>query len=295
MAKELPYFKFVIGEYLNGDISLEDYRIQGVFICICAFYWHNSCDLTTSRLFKRYKDISDDFDALVKENIIKVKGDKITINFLDEQWNSKEVTKVINRLNGAKGGRPKKQQETENKPNGFFNENRNESETQPKTNPKHNPNETNIDKIILDYSREEESKEKKEDGFVFAVDFEQKKELADALITHFGFEEMRFDHHKRTINAFVQKILETGQLENFKEQFVKYHEYKKLSGEKVHNFSGLLGTPAMRFENAAWNSENWQQKIDNFNKSTGPKSKFEKTTDVFADLFNDMKNGNSNL
>ena len=116
MAKELPYFKFVISEYLNGDIYLEDYKTQGVFMNICAYYWHNSCDLTLTKLKKKYRDIENEISILSTEKIIKVKGEKITINFLDEQWNSKEVIKVINRVNGSKGGRPIKPKESEDKP-----------------------------------------------------------------------------------------------------------------------------------------------------------------------------------
>lgn len=157
MAKELPYFKFVIAEYLNGDIFLEDYKTQGVFINLCAYYWHRSCDLTLTQLNKKFKDISEEILILSTEKIIKVKGEKITINFLDEQWNSKEVVKVINRSNGLKGGRPPKPKETETKAEnnrmGLI------SETETKANEK--PNITNIDNIIVDNIKEDVVKETK--------------------------------------------------------------------------------------------------------------------------------------
>ena len=157
MAKELPYFKFVISEYLNGDIFLEDYKTQGVFINVCAYYWHCSCDLTLSKLKKKYKDIDDEITILVKEKMLKLKGEKLIINFLDEQWNSKEVLKVINRANGLKGGRPKTQTESEeepkNNPMGF------KSDSELKAND--NPNITNIDNIKEDKIKEDDVKEAK--------------------------------------------------------------------------------------------------------------------------------------
>ena len=43
MAKSLPYFKFFCSEWSDGDITLEDYQTQGLFINICAYYWSNEC------------------------------------------------------------------------------------------------------------------------------------------------------------------------------------------------------------------------------------------------------------
>jgi len=172
MASELPYFKFIISEYLNGEIFLEDYRTQGVFVNICAYYWHHRCDLTLPQLKKKFKDIDAEILILSSEKIIKVKGEKITINFLDEQWNSKEVVKVINRANGAKGGRPKKPTETEIKPNGLSVGLEIETETKANV----NPNVTNIDKIIVDKIKEDDNVNPKitpSHNFYYHSDFEK--------------------------------------------------------------------------------------------------------------------------
>ena len=32
MAKDLPYFKFFCSEWNDGDITLEDFNLQGLFI-----------------------------------------------------------------------------------------------------------------------------------------------------------------------------------------------------------------------------------------------------------------------
>ncbi len=38
MAKELPYFKFITSEWLDGEYTLPDLEVQGLFINICALY-----------------------------------------------------------------------------------------------------------------------------------------------------------------------------------------------------------------------------------------------------------------
>lgn len=130
MSKEIPYFKFYIGEWFNGDITLEAYDLQGVFINICAYYWSKDCQLSLVNLKKKFRDIHIEIDTLIESNIIKVIHEDVSISFLDEQLASKEVQTIANRVNGAKGGRPVK---TENKANGLnF------------VNPNDNPNVTNI-------------------------------------------------------------------------------------------------------------------------------------------------------
>jgi len=139
MAKEIPYFKFYTAEWSNGDITLEDYECQGIFINICAYYWSKDCDLTLSVLLKRFRGFEGKINELIASGIIKNIDGLISISFLNEQMQSKEIQKITNQKNGMKGGRPKKE-ETEKKPNGLF------LETQTKAND--NPNLTNIEKSI---------------------------------------------------------------------------------------------------------------------------------------------------
>lgn len=134
MGKEIPYFKFYINEWINGDITLEEIEIQGVFINVCCYYWSKDCDINIINLKKKFRQYQDQIDYLIQLDILKIKSDKIIIEFLDEQFNSKEVQKITNRKNGLLGGRPKK--ETEEKPNGLF------LETETKA--KQNQNITNI-------------------------------------------------------------------------------------------------------------------------------------------------------
>lgn len=128
---------------------------------------------------------------------------------------------------------------------------------------------------------------------VFYDEFlEEKKELFEAIKINFGFQEQRFVNHWRTITAFVNKLYSDGLVDDFKEQFKNYHEYKKLSGEKLHSFQGLIGKPENRFEDARWNAENWANKILALKSKPNNQSKFEKTMDVFTSLKQKLDNGN---
>jgi hypothetical protein len=120
MAKDLPYFKFFCSEWSDGDITLEDYKTQGLFINICAYYWSNECNVELSKLKKKFKESETEIDYLIKENLIKVFRNKIQINFLDEQLKERKNKSKVNSINGSKGGRPKKQTESQEKPNGLF-------------------------------------------------------------------------------------------------------------------------------------------------------------------------------
>jgi hypothetical protein len=109
MAKELPYFKFFVSEWSDGDVTLEDMEVQGLFINLCAYYWSNECNLTLTKAKKRFRNVSElGFENLIENKIISVKNDFIKINFLNEQWEDRAKKSVINKRNGAKGGRPSK-------------------------------------------------------------------------------------------------------------------------------------------------------------------------------------------
>jgi hypothetical protein len=86
MAKDLPYFKFFCSEWNDGDITLEDYHLQGVFINVCSYYWSNECDLSKEKAYKKFRGLEEELDKLISLNLVKCKDDFFTINFLDEQW-----------------------------------------------------------------------------------------------------------------------------------------------------------------------------------------------------------------
>jgi hypothetical protein len=102
MAKELPYFKFFISEWSDGDITLEDFETQGLFINLCAYYWSNECEVTLKKAKKKFKLCNPkSFDLLIESDIIKINGDFIAINFLNEQ----KLERKTESVNKSKGGK----------------------------------------------------------------------------------------------------------------------------------------------------------------------------------------------
>ena len=100
MAKDLPYFKFFCSEWSDGDITLENYEIQGLFINICSYYWSNNCELELSKLNKRFKN-DFNIETLIENNIIKINGSFISISFLDKQLIEREQQSALK----SKGGK----------------------------------------------------------------------------------------------------------------------------------------------------------------------------------------------
>tara|TARA_R110000782_G_scaffold267440_1_gene362864 strand:+ start:377 stop:1102 length:726 start_codon:yes stop_codon:yes gene_type:complete len=86
MAKDLPYFKFFCSEWNDGDITLETFEHQGLFINICSYYWSNECNVNLDKLLKRFKGSKELINDLIDANLFKINKDKtISITFLDEQ------------------------------------------------------------------------------------------------------------------------------------------------------------------------------------------------------------------
>ena len=115
MSKELPFFKFTANEWLTGDINYESFEMQGLFIAVCSTYWSKDCNITFSKLKQRLSNASaDQWDSLIKGGYIKVKGDEINIDFLDEQMNdlSEQHRKKVEA--GRKGGKASSKQRSSN-------------------------------------------------------------------------------------------------------------------------------------------------------------------------------------
>ena len=98
MAKDLPYFKFVISEWNDGDITLCSFQSQGLFINLCSLYWSQEGNLSFSKSKKRFK-CKKAWEELIKEEIIKIKNDKISINFLDQQFSDRQKLSKQNSKN----------------------------------------------------------------------------------------------------------------------------------------------------------------------------------------------------
>lgn len=102
MAKDLPYFKFFVSEWNDGDITLEDYDTQGLFINLCAYYWSSECSITLTKAKKKFRHCPKKcFDLIIESGAVKVVGDVISINFLDEQSKERKAQYDVK----SKGGK----------------------------------------------------------------------------------------------------------------------------------------------------------------------------------------------
>src|SRR5688572_7859317 len=102
MAKEFPYFKFELAEYLAGSIQFCSMAAQGLFTTIQCLYWQRNCELTIEQINNRFR-MPDLVDELLKQKIIKVKDGKILIQWLKSQFTESIKTSVENTANGKKG------------------------------------------------------------------------------------------------------------------------------------------------------------------------------------------------
>jgi len=111
MAKELPYFKFFVSEWNDGDITLEDLKTQGLYINICSYYWSNDCEVTLEKLQKKFKTNRKQIENLVKAKIIKLDSEKnVLINFLIEQNIERENLSKQNSVNALKRWKEKREE-----------------------------------------------------------------------------------------------------------------------------------------------------------------------------------------
>ena len=130
MAKDLPYFKFYCSEWTDGDITLESYEAQGVFINICSYYWSNECKVEHKKLIKKFRGFESIIENLINESIFKLNKDKtISISFLDEQQKERD-----NKVKGGKASaqlRKTKKQQNVNRPLTDSQQNVNRTSTDP--------------------------------------------------------------------------------------------------------------------------------------------------------------------
>lgn len=90
---------------------------------------------------------------------------------------------------------------------------------------------------------------------------EDKVILAKKIIFDFGFNEIsNFDKLKSAIQ-FLNYIQHQNRFDYFVSQYNAYWEFKNKSGEQKHNFTSFLGTPAKQYENAGWDTANWNEKL----------------------------------
>lgn len=100
MAKELPYFKFYLNDWLTGNITIQDMATQGVFVNVCVLFWSRDCDLTYQNCLERFKKKDRKLlENLVKSGIIKIENEKISIVFLEKQLENQNILAEKNKKN----------------------------------------------------------------------------------------------------------------------------------------------------------------------------------------------------
>jgi hypothetical protein len=200
MAKELPYFQFEPAEYLTKDVSFCSLSAQGLFINICSYYWQRQCELSKDQFLKRF-NYTDEFNELVKEGVIDLEGDKIIVKFLLSQYiKATQFSKEQSRK-GSLGGRPKKPNESQIKP-------------------ELNPNESQIKAIREDKIKEDKiiEKEIKDKPMVFSF-FKSLKNLGadDNLINDWlkVRKAKRLTNTETAFKLFEREFLKTQKDVNF--------------------------------------------------------------------------------
>lgn len=100
------WFKFSPDEWLLGDISSENYCVQGLFLRICCYYWRMGGGVPAHKIKRRYSK-SEYFNVLMDE-YLKEKDGNIHIKFLDEQLIEWEKQVLKNSENGKKSAEKRK-------------------------------------------------------------------------------------------------------------------------------------------------------------------------------------------
>lgn len=101
MTAELPYFKCHPSQWLTGDIAFEEFATKGAYQDLCAYYWSKGCKINTEQAKRVTKA---QYKYLIESKIIKIKDDRISINFLDEQYLARATQHKQRVENGRKGG-----------------------------------------------------------------------------------------------------------------------------------------------------------------------------------------------
>ena len=99
---ELPYFKFFPNQWITGSVAFMDLETQGAFIKTCCYYWSKGCDVPRDQL---KQIIPHHYDRLLKVGLLKINDDKISIKWLDDQYDERKQSHMKRVNAGRKGGK----------------------------------------------------------------------------------------------------------------------------------------------------------------------------------------------
>lgn len=100
MAKELPFFKFDVSEWMFGRIQKQPDELQGMFINLCCKYWHKLGEYSYESACLDFSQ--DRLDTLLKSKLIGNEDGYIVIQFLDIQLDECAAASNKQRIKGLK-------------------------------------------------------------------------------------------------------------------------------------------------------------------------------------------------
>jgi len=112
-SKNLPYFKFMVSDWMSGTIFSHDMETQGVFINLCARMWKNGGTITgdidrLSRLLGRVDKqmLSKCLDLLEQDELVCLDKDgNLYVKFICAQLEDRAALHVKRSDAGRKGGK----------------------------------------------------------------------------------------------------------------------------------------------------------------------------------------------
>lgn len=249
MAKEIPYFRFTVQEWQNGNISFESYELKGLFIDVCGFYWVKDCSINISLLEKRFKDDKDLLNQLISLEIIKVDDDgNVNINFLDDQFDLLSEKRQKRQEAGRKGGLSKSS---------------NARSIPEQSLPKESdaieaiPPDSGKGRLLKPSEKEEAPSLTESDELV--------KKATDSIAAFFNISEMLNASSYMEIGRFVQHLANKDQMSVLSTQFNAYKELKILDGCK-HSWKNYIGDPKEKYQNGSWCEKTWKLELTDYRK-----------------------------
>lgn len=103
MAKELPFFKFEISEWMFGRIQKQPESIRGMFIDLCCKYWHKLGEYLLEDAELDFG--SDRIKQLMDVHIIGQESGYLFIKFLDAQLDECAEQSKKNSIKGLKSAK----------------------------------------------------------------------------------------------------------------------------------------------------------------------------------------------
>ena len=226
MAKDLPYFKFFCSEWNDGDITLEDYNVQGVFINVCSYYWSKECNLESKMLYKRFKNVKEEIDTLISEGHIKISEGFVEINFLNEQGSERMKQSKIKRKGGLASAEARRLKKIEHNFNTPLTEIEHVLKNSSTESQLLREDKIREDKIREDKIREEKQKEK-EPVFNFRKELlnlgGEEQLVSDWLLVR---KKLKATNTKTALNRFLKQVELSGKDLNFALGYVAGNGYK---------------------------------------------------------------------